>query len=118
VRLALPRASGEVGVLLTRDAAMRRLNRRALRHDRVTDVLAFPYADGTGRPGEPFGDIAVCVPQAARQARALGHPLLTELVLLAAHGALHLAGHDDRAPAPRRRMFAAQDRIVRRLLRK
>jgi len=116
VRLALPRARGEVSLLLLKDAEMRRLNRRALSHDYVTDVLSFPYAEGTGRPGEPFGDVAVCVPQAARQARELGHPLLRELVILAAHGGLHLAGHDDHAPARRKRMFAAQERIARTLL--
>lgn len=119
VRKALPRARGEVNVLLLKDAAMRRLNRKHLAHDYVTDVIAFPYARA---PGEPriasalFGDIAVCVTQAARQARELGVPLLRELLFLAAHGALHLNGYDDAVPGDRARMFRKQDRIVRAIL--
>ena len=55
-------------------------------------------------PGAPWGEVYVCLPVAARQARALGHSLPTELLVLTAHGALHLAGWDDATPALRARM--------------
>jgi probable rRNA maturation factor len=43
----------------------------------------------------PFlGDIAIAKGVAARQARAAGHPLGTELRVLALHGLLHLIGYD------------------------
>jgi len=118
-------------VVLVSDRDIRRLNRRFLGKDCLTDVLAFPYAAASegfqGPPraagvasGEaarpPFGDIYIAFGVARRQARELGHPLLEELLTLAAHGALHLAGYDDHAPARRRVMFARQDRIVRGLL--
>ncbi|MBI4345547.1 MAG: rRNA maturation RNase YbeY, partial [Elusimicrobia bacterium] len=94
---------------------MRRINRDYLGHDYDTDVIAFPY--GGGRADDaPFGDVFVSVDQAKAQAKELGHSLLTEALTLAVHGTLHLAGYRDGRPADRRRMFARQDRLVRRFL--
>ena len=83
------------------DRKMRELNRRFRESDRPTDVLAFPAeeADGDsfgGGGGEPpyLGDLAVSAETAARQAAERGHPLETELRLLALHGVLHLLGWD------------------------
>lgn len=82
------------------DRKMRELNRRFRERDRPTDVLAFPAeeADGDsfGGGGEPpyLGDLAVSAEAAARQAAERGHPLDTELRLLALHGVLHLLGWD------------------------
>jgi len=107
---------------------MRALNRRSLRHDYVTDVLAFPYGRAKGQgtiehgrsllaaEREAFGDIVICLPQARRQALRHGHSLLEELVILAAHGALHLAGYGDETPNRRRRMFRRQKAIARAVL--
>ena len=111
---------GELNVIFITNREIRRINKRYLRHDRNTDVVAFPYpqalpAKCTARHA-PFGDVFVSVNQAAIQARALGHSLLWELLTLSIHGTLHLMGYDDRAPADRRRMFAKQDRIVRDLV--
>lgn len=45
-------------------------------------------------PGPYLGDIVIARGQAARQARAQGHPVATELRILALHGLLHLMGYD------------------------
>lgn len=80
------------------DRKMRELNRRFREKDRPTDVLAFPAGapDGGAFGGEPayLGDLAVSAETAARQAAERGHPLETELRLLALHGVLHLLGWD------------------------
>ena len=80
------------------DRKMRELNRRFREKDRATDVLAFPAGapDGGAFDGEPayLGDLAVSAETAARQAAERGHPLETELRLLALHGVLHLLGWD------------------------
>ena len=111
------RRAGEVNVIFTGRAEMRRINRRYLDHDYDTDVIAFPYAAPPARGGEPapFGDIYVSVAQAERQAAELEHPLLEELLTLVVHGALHLAGYRDGTAAERRRMFARQARLLRPL---
>ena len=80
------RLKGDVNVLLTGDRKMRELNRRFRRKDKTTDVLSFPSLDG--------GDIAISVPVAKANARALGHGIGEELKILILHGTLHLKGHD------------------------
>ena len=101
VRVAEDAAPGDRRAATLRilsDRKMRELNRRFREKDRPTDVLAFP----AGAPeegafgGEPayLGDLAVSAETAARQAAERGHPLETELRLLALHGVLHLLGWD------------------------
>ncbi len=80
------RLKGDVNVLLTNDRKMRGLNRRFRHKDKTTDVLSFPSLNG--------GDIAISVPIAKQNARALGHELGDEVKTLILHGALHLKGHD------------------------
>jgi probable rRNA maturation factor len=80
---------GEVNILITGDAEVRRLNREFRHKDRPTDVLSFP---GTDR--RFAGDIAISASTAARHARQLGHSTADELKVLLLHGVLHLAGYD------------------------
>lgn len=86
------RLKGQVNVLLTTDAAIRRLNRRFRGKNKATDVLSFP-AGGIGAE-ELAGDLAISVPTARRQAAGQGHALRTEIKVLMLHGLLHLAGYD------------------------
>ncbi|MBM3779177.1 MAG: rRNA maturation RNase YbeY [Acidimicrobiia bacterium] len=91
-----PRAArGTVTVALLPDARVRALNRQYRRVDRTTDVLSFPAAaDPAGGHVVRLGDIAIATGVARRQARQAGHPVETELRILALHGLLHLLGYD------------------------
>jgi len=82
---------GEVSVLLTTDAGIRKLNRRFRNQNKATDVLSFPMDDPASGLA---GDLAISIDTAARQAREQGHTLSIELRVLMLHGLLHLAGHD------------------------
>jgi len=84
---------GEVDVLVTSSAALRRLNRRFRGKNAATDVLSFPSADGTA------GDLAISAEIAARNARRLRHSAADELKILILHGLLHLAGYDHETDA-------------------
>ena len=86
------RLRGLVTVLLTTDAAIRRLNRRFRGKNQATDVLSFPAAEVSR--GEVAGDLAISVETARRQAVEQGHALGTEIKVLMLHGLLHLAGYD------------------------
>jgi probable rRNA maturation factor len=90
---AAAKLRGEVSVLLTGDAHIRRLNRQFRRKDKPTDVLSFPAPDIPGGQGLA-GDLAISVETAASQAKDLGHSLSVELQVLILHGLLHLAGYD------------------------
>ena len=100
---------GDVDVLVTSSAQMRRLNRRFRGKNAATDVLSFPAGhDGTEtlrNSSSPSsvrrdffdhhaGDLAISAEIARRNARRLGHTTADELKILILHGLLHLAGYD------------------------
>jgi probable rRNA maturation factor len=88
------RLRGEVSVLLTTDAAIRRLNRRFRGKDKATDVLSFPAGTLHQNQEKIAGDVAISVETARRQAVQCGHPLEAEIRILMLHGLLHLSGYD------------------------
>ena len=108
---AAVRLRGEVTVLLTTDAAMRKLNRKFRGKNKATDVLSFP-ADGIGAEAIA-GDLAISVPTALSQAIEQKHSLSTEIKVLILHGLLHLAGHDHEADEGK---MARHERLLRKRL--
>jgi probable rRNA maturation factor len=86
--------AGDVVVRFVDEEEIRGLNREWRGKDRPTDVLSFPSGliDPAGR--RHVGDIALCLPVAARQAARRRHAPDREAMLLALHGLLHLLGYD------------------------
>lgn len=105
----LDRPCARVGLQVVDDAGMIDLHRRWHDTDTTTDVLTFE----SGPDGPIDVDIAVCLDEARRQAADRGHDWRDELLLYALHGLLHCCGHDDHKPESRRRMFVAQDELLR-----
>jgi probable rRNA maturation factor len=103
-------AEGHVTVLLTDDAAVKRLNGQHRAKAKPTNVLSFP----AGMPGQ-LGEIALALGVVRREARQAGRRAADHLSHLVAHGALHLAGHDHLLAGEARRMEQAEARIMRRL---
>ena len=99
----IPKApSYEIGLCLTDDNEIQKLNYQYRQLDRPTDVLAFAMLD-TDIPKSVkilnqiplyLGDIIISVATADKQAKQQGHNLRTELAWLASHGLLHLLGWD------------------------
>ena len=83
---------------------MSTLHEQFLNQTGPTDVITFHH-----------GEIFIGVPMARRQAHEVGTSLVRELRLYIVHGLLHLQGLDDRSPAKRRRMRAAETRVLRRI---
>jgi len=84
---------GGVTIRIAGAVEVRAANRKYRRKDYATDVLSFPV--GEKLPGGFYaGDILVCRPVAAKQARQNGQSLEKELLLLMIHGLLHLQGRD------------------------
>ena len=112
--------NAEVSVLLVGDKAMRSLNRQYRGRDRTTDVLSFSLREGRFNRLQPhvLGDIVVCLPAAARQAKAAGEPRHAEIGRLLVHGYLHLLGYDhERSRAEASRMHV-RERCLREALRR
>ncbi|WP_407354383.1 rRNA maturation RNase YbeY [Luteimonas sp. R10] len=79
----------------------RALNRHYRGKDYATNVLSFPAELPEGLPDGVrlplLGDLVICAPVVAREAREQGKPLNAHYAHLTVHGALHLLGwnHED-----------------------
>ena len=108
---ALPE-SGEAGLVLRIVGAAegRRLNADFRGRDYATNVLTFAYARAPLR-----GDIALCGPVIAREAREQHKILAAHYAHLVVHGVLHLRGFEHDLASQASRMEAAERRILRSL---
>lgn len=95
----------EVSVVLVSDRKISELHRRFMRIDGPTDVITFQH-----------GEIFISVETAQCQAKTHRTSLASELRLYLVHGLLHLQGFGDHRASDRRRMFAAQERILASVL--
>jgi len=92
--LALPDA--ELSLLLVDDVQIQELNRRYLRRDKPTNVLAFPMGEGEFSALHPnvLGDLVISVEAARRQSDRFGLNEMEMVILLMIHGILHLLGYE------------------------
>lgn len=105
----------EVSFFFVSDREMKRLNARFKRQNELTDVLAFSQFEGQAFPYKkylPLGDVIVSTDAAKRQAAAFDSTEKRELALYIIHGILHLLGHDDIRPAARKKMRAAEKKLM------
>lgn len=107
-RAALP-ADADVTVRYVAGAEARRLNREFRGKDYATNVLSFPY----GFPRGPIaGDIVICAPVVAREAREQGKSVRAHHAHLLVHGLLHLQGYDHEREADARRMERREREVL------
>lgn len=106
---------GELCFYFTTDHEMRTLNGVYRGIEQTTDVLSFAYETVADVVETPIGDVVISVETAQRQAALNQHDLLTELLMLALHGTLHLMGYDDSAESERARMNTRAASTLREL---
>ena len=104
----------ELSLALVNDSTMAKLHEQFMSIAGPTDVLTFPI-DEDGRGRIICGEVIVCVPEARRQARAMGTRVEREVLLYALHGMLHLCCFDDRTAAGFQEMHRTEDQILKRL---
>ncbi|NPV55954.1 MAG: rRNA maturation RNase YbeY [Anaerolineae bacterium] len=103
----------ELTIAFVSDSRIRTLNKTYLENDAVTDVLAFPAMEPDPYSGQLYlGDVAISVPQAARQ--AVEHNISTheEITILIVHGILHLLGYDHDNTENKAHMWKFQNAIL------
>jgi probable rRNA maturation factor len=93
----------EMGLKITGDEEIHKLNLQYLDEDRPTDVLSFPMNEQLDAApvfvkvpdGKlHLGDIVISYPTALKQAEEHNHPVNREIAILLIHGILHLLGYD------------------------
>ena len=104
-RVASPAGAVTLRVVGAREG--RKLNQMFRGKDRATNVLSFSY----GRDG----DLVICHPVVAREARAQGKTVRAHYAHLVVHGVLHLRGYRHEDAAHARTMEAKEVRLLRRL---
>jgi probable rRNA maturation factor len=76
----------------------RQFNREYRNRDYATNVLSFPVELPEGLPAEvrqtQLGDLLICAPVVAREAREQKRPQANHWAHLTVHGILHLLGYD------------------------
>jgi probable rRNA maturation factor len=85
-----------------------RLNRAYRKKNHATNVLSFAY-------GNAQGDVVLCHPVIAHEARAQGKAVAAHYAHLVVHGLLHLRGYRHEKKREALRMERAEARWLRRL---
>ena len=126
----------EIGIRLTDDQELQRLNQQFRGIDAPTDVLSFgnyddddgefvgpdgvydddEFADPEEAEGPSYlGDLAISVDRVRAQASEYGHSNRREVCYLVAHGTLHLLGYDHEADAEREAMRVKEEAALEAL---
>lgn len=109
-----PGKCGQITVYLVGDKKIRRLNLKYLGSDCSTDVIAFD-ASAQGEAGDILADIFVSRDTARANAARFNTSSRYEMLLYAAHGALHLLGYDHRTRRQELLMRQEERRVLKRL---
>ncbi|MGH8198713.1 MAG: rRNA maturation RNase YbeY, partial [Steroidobacteraceae bacterium] len=104
---------GELGIRVVGAGESRRLNERWRGRPAPTNVLSFPAAPALR--GRQLGDIVVCAPVVAREAREQGKALSAHWAHMIVHGTLHLLGFDHVRAADAKRMEGRERALLRRI---
>jgi len=101
-------ASAELTIRIVGAAESRRLNRTWRGKNKPTNVLSFSSE-------HELGDLAICAPVVAREAREQGKRPAAHWAHMVVHGVLHLLGYDHENNRDAERMEAREAKILAQL---
>jgi probable rRNA maturation factor len=112
-KLAAGDRQGELGIRVVGSRESRALNERWRGRAKPTNVLSFPASPEQG--GRQIGDLVVCAPVIAREAREQGKPIASHWAHMIVHGTLHLLGFDHERAADAKRMEGRERALLARI---
>ena len=112
-RVAAGNRRGELGIRVVDSRESRALNGRWRGRDKPTNVLSFPASPDLR--GRELGDLVVCAPVVAREAREQGKRLAAHWAHMVVHGTLHLLGYNHARAADAKRMEGRERALLARL---
>lgn len=105
-----------VSIVLVDNAGIIEVNKKFLRRDTVTDVIAFDLRDGFAQEsGGVWGEVVVSTEKALYESKARNLDFSSEVVLYVVHGILHLLGYDDHVVKDIREMRAKERKALRNM---
>jgi probable rRNA maturation factor len=111
-RQTLP-TGADLCIRIVGSAASRRLNRDYRGKDQPTNVLSFPAGAIERALGDVLGDLVICAPVVAAEARAQGKSAAAHWAHMVVHGVLHLHGFDHESARDARVMEGLEVAILR-----
>ena len=84
------------------------LNNEFLKHDYVTDVLAFDYCEGSGLSAEVF----ICQSEVEKNAKELSQSIENETLRVLCHALFHLCGYKDKTDKDQALMRTKEDGAI------
>jgi probable rRNA maturation factor len=108
----------ELSLLFVNDLQIQALNRKHLGRNKPTNVLAFPMREGEFSTLHPhlLGDLVISVETAKRQSNRFGLDETEMVILLMAHGVLHLIGYEHEGTKKGAREMAFKQRELFRII--
>ena len=104
-----------LSVVVVGAARSRSLNRHYRGKDKATNVLSFAGAGVVPDGRFDLGELVICAPVVAREARAARKSVAAHWAHMVVHGVLHLTGYDHEREAEARKMAAAEAQILETL---
>ena len=102
----------EITLVFLTSTKMKKINHQYRKKNKATDILSFSSADKNS-----LGELLLCLPVLARQAREQKHSLLHETTYMLVHGVLHLLGYDhELSRAEDKLMMGLQDACYKQIL--
>lgn len=102
----------ELSLAFVTDQKIKTLNKKYLRHDYVTDVLAFDLRENL-KDKKLVGEIVISTGRVAANAKKYGAAQSQELILYVIHGILHLLGYRDHEPKDTWKMRKKEEDILK-----
>lgn len=109
------RKAMEISLRVVGSGAGRTLNRRYRGCDYPTNVLSFAAPRTSRLRDRQLGDLVICAPVVAREARQQGKSLRSHWAHMVIHGTLHLLGFDHQRGRDAERMERREVRLMRAL---
>jgi len=103
-----------VSVAVVNDAEIRKINKKFLNKNRITDCISFNLSDNDKNSVKSF-ELVVNAEMAVKEAALRGHSTEAELALYITHGLLHNLGFDDSTRAKARKMHETENQILQQL---
>jgi probable rRNA maturation factor len=101
----------QMALRIVNEAEGRELNLGYRGKDYATNVLTFVYDDTLPL----YGDVVICAPVVAREAREQGKDLLAHYAHLTLHAVLHLQGYDHEKKREAEKMEARETALMLKL---
>lgn len=112
LRAAGRRGRTEVNVLIVGTDRGREFNAGFRARDYATNVLSFPYEPMQHERTRLIGDLVICAPVVAREAREQRKRVRDHYAHMTVHGVLHLLGFDHEDDAGARRMETLERKVL------